>query len=352
VGGTYIGIPENLPATSAMMWNLSYQRQITANWVVKANYVGNAGRHIWGSIDVNQAVGSIPCATTANTNTRRPTYLYNPTTGQYWAEIRQTDPGGNSEYHGLLLSAEHHFAHHYTILSTYTWSHCISSWDMAGELAGYLYRNSLNRATGERGNCGYDHRQIFATTMAATSPGVGGSFAKALTKDWQLSPVVSIFTGNPIQLSDGGKDISLSGQGLDRPEAIAPSQVYTVPANDPSYRFNPAAFQCAGSNATCTQFSGLFGNLGRNAIYSPGQINFDLAPTRRFAVRERWKVDVRADFFNVLNHANANNPGTSITSSTFGGNHVVQHAATDPTGVEAALLKPGAPPRYSRHRLE
>jgi len=99
---------------------------------------------------------------------------------------------------------------------------------------------------------------------------------------------------------------------------IAPTQVYTVPAGDPSYWFNPAAFQCAGSNATCTQFSGQFGNLGRNAVYGPGQINFDLALTRRFALGERWKVDIRADFFNFLNHANANNPGTSITSSTFG----------------------------------
>ena len=318
VGGTYISIPGNLPVTSVMMWNFSYQRQIAENWVVKANYVGNAGRHIWGSIDINQANGTLPGATTANTNQRRLTYLTNPATGQYWAEIQQTDPGGNSEYNGLLLSIERHFAHHYTVLSTYTWSHCESSWDMAGELAGYLYQNSLSRAQGERGNCGYDHRQIFTTTMVATSPGLGSGAAKAVTKDWQLSPILNIFTGNPIQLSDGGKDISLSGQGLDRPEVIAPTQVYTVPAGDPSYWFNPAAFQCAGSNATCTQFSGQFGNLGRNAVYGPGQINFDLALTRRFALGERWKVDIRADFFNFLNHANANNPGTSITSSTFG----------------------------------
>jgi hypothetical protein len=65
-------------------------------------------------------------------------------------------------------------------------------------------------------------------------------------------------------------------------------------------------------------FSGQFGNLGRNAVYGPGQINFDLALSRRFKMSERWKLDLRADFFNVMNHANWNNPQGSITSSQFG----------------------------------
>ena len=46
--GAYVTIPGNLPVTGVMMWNLSYQRQIATNWVIKANYMGNAGRHILG----------------------------------------------------------------------------------------------------------------------------------------------------------------------------------------------------------------------------------------------------------------------------------------------------------------
>ena len=322
--GAYVTIPGNLPVTGVMQWNLSYQRQIANNWVIKANYMGNAGRHILGAVDINQAVGSAlgpggAAASTGNTNQRRPTYLDNATTGQYYANIEQSDPGANSEYHGLILSIERHFAGHYTILSNYGWSHCSSSWDMAGELAGTLYQNSLNRQTGERGPCGFDHRQVFNTTLVATSPGVGSSVAKALTKDWQVSPILSMFTGNPIQMSIGGKDISLSGQGLDRPYDVLPNQVYAGPAGDPHYYLNPAAFLCAGNSTTsCGVFTGQFGNVGRNAIYGPNQINFDMALSRRFTVGERWKLDLRADFFNIMNHANWGNPGTNITSSTFG----------------------------------
>ncbi len=145
-----------------------------------------------------------------------------------------------------------------------------------------------------------------------------------ITKDWQVSPIITMFTGNPIQITDG-KDISLSGQGLDRPNVVLPDQVYPAQKTVQEY-FNPAAFQCAGSNAACTVFSGQFGNLGRNSVYGPGQRNFDIALSRQFRIRERLKLEFRSDFFNILNHANWGSPatggsgiGTSLSSgATFG----------------------------------
>jgi hypothetical protein len=147
---------------------------------------------------------------------------------------------------------------------------------------------------------------------------VGGRLSRGVTKDWQLAPLISLATGNPIQITDGGKDISLSGQGLDRPTVILPDQVYPAQKTLQEW-FNPAAFQCAGSNAACTVFSGQFGNLGRNAVYGPGIINWDMALSRRFKFNERWALLFRADFFNIMNHANwtISSP-VPITSGTFG----------------------------------
>jgi hypothetical protein len=322
-GGAFINVPPDLPVTGVLMWNLSYQRQVGNSWVVKANYMGNAGRHIWGSIDINQAIGTIKgpngaAASTSNTNQRRPTYLANPVGGAYYGNIQTTDSGAVSSYNGLNVAAEHPFNNNFTLLVNYTWSHCVSTWDFAGELAGPVYQNSNDRNGLERGNCGFDHRLTFNTTVVLNSPGFGQHAVKTLTKNWQISPIFRAFTGNPIQLTDGGKDISLSGQGLDRPLVVAPDQVHVVPQGDPSYWFNPSAFMCAGSNATCTVFSGQFGNLGRNSVYGPGQIIFDMAFSRRFQMRERWKLDFRADFFNFANHANPQNPGTNVTNSSFG----------------------------------
>src|SRR5664280_2952583 len=222
--GAYISVPGNMKVTYMMQWNVSYQRQLAKDWMVTANYLGNVSRHIWGSTDINYSIYTGSTATTSNSNQRRITYLLNPTTGQYYGDIQQTDDGANAEYNGLLLKAEHRMSHNFTLFTTYAWSHCVSSWDFAGELAGTIYQNPLNRATGERGNCGFAHRHNFNTSLVILSPGVGPGAARMITKDWQLSPLASLYTGNPIQLT-AGKDVSLSTQGLDRP-AVLTDQVY------------------------------------------------------------------------------------------------------------------------------
>ena len=194
----------------------------------------------------------------------------------------------------------------------------MSSWDFTGELAGPQYQNPLNRAQGERGNCDWDHRQNFVTILVVQSPGLGNGFVRQLSKDWMLSPIFTLATGAPFTITDG-KDVSLTGQNNDRPNVVAPGQVFASPQAALPYWFNPAAFRYAGSDAACSTLSGQFGNLGRNAMYSPGSIGRDMSLSPQFHPREHWRLDVRSDFFNILNHANWRTPGTTVsTSGTFG----------------------------------
>jgi hypothetical protein len=331
VAGAYISVPGNMKVTYMMQWNLSYQRQLAKDWMVTVNYLGNVSRHILGSTDINYSLYTGPASNTGGgangSNQRRLTYLLNPAQGQYYGDIQQTDDGANAAYNGLLWKAEKRMSHNITTFATYTYSHCTSTWDFAGELAGTVYQNPLNRASGERGNCGYDHRQNFNMSVVIQSPGVGPSIARSITKDWQLSPLASLYTGNPIQLTSG-KDVSLSTQGLDRPTVLLPDQVYPATKTPQEY-FNPAAFVCAGPgtgtqagisgvNTACAG-TGVFGNLGRNSVYGPSKVNFDMALSRNFRLTERLHSEFRADFFNILNHGNWQTIGTSVSSgTTFG----------------------------------
>jgi hypothetical protein len=104
--------------------------------------------------------GGSPCSTTSNTNQRRVLSLINPVAGSLISDIFQADDGANSEYHGLLLKGEHRFSNHYTMIANYTYSHCISEADFSGDLGGAYTQNPYSR-NGERGNCGFDLRQIF-----------------------------------------------------------------------------------------------------------------------------------------------------------------------------------------------
>jgi hypothetical protein len=87
--------------------------------------------------------------------------------------------------------------------------------------------------------------------------------------------------------------------------------------------FNPAAFAggCTTAayvgNPNCVPL-GTFGNAGRDIIHGPGTIQWDMSATRRFRISERYKLEFRSDFFNIMNHANWGNPATGLTSSTFG----------------------------------
>jgi hypothetical protein len=60
------------------------------------------------------------------------------------------------------------------------------------------------------------------------------------------------------------------------------------------------------------------GNVGRNVLRGPRQSNLDVVVGKHFAVSESKAIELRADFFNLLNHANRNNPVSDITSPGFG----------------------------------
>jgi len=74
--------------------------------------------------------------------------------------------------------------------------------------------------------------------------------------------------------------------------------------------FNPAAF------STPAAFT--FGNVGRNSVYGPGLQTLDLALQREFAVTETVKVQIRAEAFNALNHANLGTPNRFVNTPQFG----------------------------------
>jgi hypothetical protein len=233
-------------------------------------------------------------------------YLINPVTGSQFSDIYHLDSGSNGEYEGLLLKLQHRFSNHYTILGNYTYSHCISEGDFQGDMGGPYTQMPFNR-NGERGNCGFDIRQIFNLTFIAQTPRFASPWVNRFVGGWQLSPIVSYHTGTWFYPLDG-VDNSMSGIFLDRPDAIG----------NPYVRSTTGLLQWLNPSAFALSAPGTFGNAGRASLEAPGYFDVDAAVVRFFNITESHRVELRFEFFNALNHVNFQAPDNIVTDATFG----------------------------------
>jgi len=168
------------------------------------------------------------------------------------------------------------------------------------------FQNPYSRQA-EYGNCIFDHRQLFNLSLIVESPNnYGNAFARRLLGGWELLVITSRRTGDYLSLASG-RDNSLTGIGLDRPDAVGDSHL-----DNPTLTryFNTAAF--------AQNQPGQFGNSGRDSIQGPNQFNIDLGLSRRIRFKETRALEIRSEFFNALNHPTFGNPSTTLTNSRFG----------------------------------
>jgi hypothetical protein len=309
--GTYVTAPPYLKPTYMAQWNVSYQRQIARDWRATIAYMGNKTTHIWDADETDPAVfipgtcGGVACSTTSNTSQRRMLYLQNAAQGQYYGSLLVFNSGANANYNALMLSVEHRLANGFTLLSNYTWSHCISNYDFGGDPTAPSYEIPFNLKA-NNGSCSFDIHNISNTSIVAVSPVKGLGLAGRLLGNWQVAPIVRLQSGRPITVTTG-TDNSRTGISQDRPDQILPDVYNKI---TPTSWINRAAF---AANAI-----GTFGNVGRSSLWGPGSFTLDTALSRRFHVRENVTLEFRGEAFNLPNHVRFSSPTASLSSPNFG----------------------------------
>jgi hypothetical protein len=101
----------------------------------------------------------------------------------------------------------------------------------------------------------------------------------------------------------------------DRPDRVQGVSMYGSGVDSSGYPvwLNRAAFDSAAPFAAQK-----YGNLAYNAIYGPHQITLDVSVIRRINLYKEHSLNLRGEFFNVLNHANLNMPTLTFTDANFG----------------------------------
>jgi hypothetical protein len=309
----YASWPLDLPPLSVDQWNVSYQRQIAANWMVAANYLGNFIDHVWYSTQVNPAIYG-PGATTANTNQRRVLFQQNPAEGQYYASVQQVIPNGTSRYDAVMLQVQRRRAGGLSVQGNYTFSHCETDrWNTSPGVDG-LSIVVPNQPELDRARCGTSPNHNLSSSIVYQIPDAGAGVVRAITGGWQVSGILSARSGTYYTVNSG-TDIALIGQCCGT--IGSPFQRANQILDDPfmpnrSYGqwLNPAAFRSAAP--------GTFGTMPLDAIQAVPRWNIDMALSRSIRLAGDRQVQLRLEAFNVLNTVTPGNPQTTLGTADFG----------------------------------
>jgi hypothetical protein len=318
------GVQPNLQTPTLVSWTARVQQELTKNSVLTIGYVGSHGYHELIGIDANEPFPVIcpasPCPATypktfpapfAGTPIPAGTYYVptatraNPALANTWTYFSE----GDSSYNALQIDANHRFAGGFTLRGAYTWSKTIDDGDSlnattsGGEPA--LAANPFNLGL-DRGLANFDVRNVASISAVYALPFKGNR----LVTGWNVNTIVTLQGGFPFtpQLSYNPSNNGDSRNPV-RPY-VNPSFSGPVILGNPNQWFNPAAF-IAPPNA-----SGFYGDLGRDTLPGPGLATWDVSFFKDTHLTETTNIQLRAEFFNVLNHANFGAPNAVTFTPT------------------------------------
>jgi hypothetical protein len=316
-------------------WNLTVERQLPSNILARMAYVGSRSTHILETQDYN--------AGAPNNSGKAGIGLANSTVfaasgGAFGTNTFSTVQADiddiNSRYHSLQASVEKRASHGITVLANYTYSKSLDDLPFGEGVTGFdtgysaLPLNSPDRHRFDYGPSNFDHTHVFTGSYVWQSPSLthASPLVHHLLGDYEFGGVVSAASGRPITVLQG-TELSGTGIGNDRGTLISGSDPYSdgscvgVTAKCASW-LNPSAFMStsalkAGCPASPTCLLPTFGNIGKNTFRLPRTSDWDVQVSKYFTFTERWKLQIRAEYFNFLNHPNF--APESISTGTVNG---------------------------------
>ena len=348
-------IDRNARTPYVQQFNASVQYELLRNTTLQIAYAGSRGVKLFRGVGINQArIASLdhPITNPVNgqiigDNTNENAQLRAPLQGVSTGSFVLNESTAQSTYHSLQTTLNRRFAHGLQFAASYTFSKSIDNAsnpgggantdgtvDRSGGLdTGNVWGNQLDPRA-NRGLSDFDRTHYFVLNYVWLVP--DPTFARASTarrlafSNWQLSGIVTVMSGLPADIFDpaGGSFYGLFGARPNwTPGASRATAMRHVPAG---YYFNPSAFTEAivqpgqpipsahNPTALAGDLGTDIGDVGRNVLRGPAQSDVDFSVSKRFPLSESKAMEFRADFFNLPNHANRDNPISDISNADFG----------------------------------
>ncbi len=346
----------------SITYTLSYQRQFAQDWSFEMRYLGTRGIHLLtqNRINIRPVVDDNNFLPTFNTApTQAQIDALTVTRSQLEARSRyipayaaagfnQTPvvaflSNGNSNYHAFSSQINRRLAKGWQATGAYTWSHLID--DTTAEVFSTVLSprrvQDFQNLRAEKANSALDRRHRFVFSSVYDLPfftnstnwfarSILGGFSFAGTYSWESGEYATVRSAVDSNLNgdNAGDRAIFNPNGVAGTASTASALLRTCPSRNPngtctlSDSQRTVGYLIANPNAQYIQAGpGVRPTSGRNTLQLPGINNLDFSVFKNFQLYENVKIQLRADLYNALNHAQFV-PGsvngvesTSVTSS-------------------------------------
>jgi hypothetical protein len=308
-------------------YNLTIQRALSSSTVMTLAYVGSEGHRLLTNVESNPGdrslclslrgsgvmAGTAQCGPNGENGTytrpdgsqvfgTRGPFGNDFTSNSYQMNI------GTSIYNSAQATLERKAAD-FTFVGAYTFSKSMDDSSAYGQKANFTnFRLSRSLSSFD-----VTHNFVFSYYYAAPLDRALPMLPRRLTQGWSIGGIMRFATGFPVSISQSGDRSLVGSSGTDVPNYVGPLVTYdprNTSASGQHLYFSKAGFVSGPL--------GDFGNANRRFFHGPGFNNWDVSLHKDTRITERMDLQFRAEFFNVMNHAQFNGPNGNFNSSLFG----------------------------------
>jgi len=284
-----LGLDLNAKIPRVMNFSLSVQQDLGWNTILDVGYVGSLGRNLLWQRNLN----AIPFGQNFLPQNRglQPAFL-RPVVG--YGDISIREPAGSSNYHSLQVSLNRRFARGLTYGVAYTWSksHDYNS-DDGNQVSALVPVRVWNY-----GLSTFDRTHVLKANWLYDLPKLsrGPRAARWVLDDWQFSGILTVSSGPPTGIGFGlVQAVDITGSPTDGARIV----VRENPALPRGDRTFDRYFR---TDVFAPPAVGTIGNAARTQLRGPGIHTWDLTAYKNFHTRERFRTQLRAEFYNAFNH--------------------------------------------------
>jgi hypothetical protein len=324
----------------AINWNLGVQHVFAKDYTLEVRYIGTKGVHLLFQQQLNRSA-----VVTATNNL--PTYLQAPsqaalnalplTLAQLTAEANPATssiinpllpygfpltitayvPRGNSIYHGMAAELTRRFSKNLTFKGAYTWSHLMddSTAEVNSTTLSPRRPQDFNNIRSDWASSLLDHRQrltfnwIYQTSWFQNDK---NWFKRNVLGNYQLAGIYTVESPEYVT-PQSAADANLNGDSAGDRVIINTNGVPGTSSDVTALKNSNGDTVAYLANNPNAQFiraqKGAYATSGRNILAGRGINNWDFNIAKIVSIHERYRLQVRADFFNGFNHPQYT-PGT------------------------------------------